>query len=76
MDNQLWRLCSLLSPNEDEIVLLTFRNGTELLVGEATYRNNTYLYIAETETEYYESAYGIPVAWMAMPLPYNSEKVC
>lgn len=65
-----WILCGVQSPNENQEVILTFKNFSGLHVGEATFKNNAYYYIAETDKGYYEEIYSIPIAWMKKPEPY------
>lgn len=72
--NENWKLCFKESPLEEEEVILTFKNSVGLHVGEATFKNNAYFYVAETDKGYYEEQYGIPVAWMKKPEPYISSK--
>jgi hypothetical protein len=64
-----WNICARISPQEHEEVLLTFRNTAGLHVGMATYKNDSYYYIAETDSETFETIYGVPVAWMEVPKP-------
>lgn len=68
-----WILCCIASPIEGAQVLLTFKNSAGLHVGEAIFKNDAYYYIAETDHEYFEEPYTIPVAWMKKPNPYNPE---
>jgi hypothetical protein len=69
--NMEWKLCSIESPKEEETVILTFKNSAGLWVGEAMFKDDGYYYIAETDNGYFEEMYGIPVAWMKKPDPYN-----
>jgi hypothetical protein len=66
-----WMLCSIVSPKEEENVLLTFKNESGTYVGEATLKKNTYYYVAETNNGYFEEQYEIPIAWMQIPEPYR-----
>ncbi len=68
-----WILCSQQSPKENEEVILTFKNSAGSHVGEATFKNDYYYYVAETDRGYYEEPYGIPIAWMKKPEPYIGE---
>lgn len=68
--NMDWILCGVQSPEEDEDVLLTYKNSAGIHVWIATYKKNKYLNIVETNNETYEEIYGIPIAWMKMPEPY------
>lgn len=63
-----WILCAVESPKQGENVLLTFKNETGLYVGQATYNKGAYYY---TDMERFEESYSVPVAWMALPEPYN-----
>lgn len=65
-----WILCAVKSPKEGEKVLLTFKNEAGIHVGEAIFKKDTYIYIAETDGGYFEEPYGIPIAWMKKPEPY------
>jgi len=65
-----WILCSLESPNKEQEIILTFKNSVGLHVGEAVFKNDKYVYTAETDNGSYEEVYGIPVAWMKKPKPY------
>lgn len=69
--NNDWTLCTLQSPQEGEEVLLTFKNSVGLHVGESTFKDGIYFYIAETNTGYFEEQYNIPIAWMKKPKPYG-----
>lgn len=71
MDNANWIMCGERSPEEEDIVLLTFKNDAGLHVDTAIYRNNAYFYIVETEDICHEFQYSIPVAWMKMPKPFS-----
>lgn len=68
-----WTLCRTESPEENQQVVLTFKNSAGIHVGEATFKNNAYYYITDTEFGYYEEKYGIPIAWMIKPEPLNDE---
>lgn len=70
MDNENWILCAVESPQEGETVILTFKNSVGYHVGEATFKNDCYYYVAETDNGQFEEAYGIPVAWIKQPKPY------
>jgi hypothetical protein len=73
LDKNNWILCAIESPQEGEEILLTFKNKVGFHVGEATFKKDTYFYVAETDNGYYESPYGMPVAWMSKPEPYKVE---
>lgn len=68
-----WTLCRTESPEENQQVILTFKNSAGTHVGEATFKNNAYYYITDTEFGYYEETYGIPIAWMIKPEPFNNK---
>jgi len=65
-----WILCGIQSPEENQEIILTFKNSVGLHVGEATFKKDAYYYIAETDCDYFEVIFGIPIAWMKMPEPY------
>lgn len=65
-----WILCGVQSPNENQEVLLTFKNSAGLHVGEATFKNGGYYYIIETDIGEKEELFRLPIAWMKMPEPY------
>jgi hypothetical protein len=66
-----WILCSEESPSSEEVVLLTFKNSAGLHVGEATFKNDKYYYVAETNNGYFEELYNNPIAWMKKPEPFE-----
>lgn len=70
VNNTNWIPCNLISPIDDEEVLLTFKNEVGLHVGEALFKKDTYFYFAETNIGYYQEPYSTPIAWMRKPKPY------
>ena len=56
-------------PKEWQVVLLTFKNSVGIHVGEATYKDSAFYYVAETDCGCFEEVYSIPLAWMEMPKP-------
>ena len=66
-----WVPCSERLPEENQTVMLTFKNSAGLHVGEATYKNNMFFYITDTEFGYYEEVYKNPIAWRSLPAPYQ-----
>lgn len=67
-----WIPCSSgTMPNENETIMLTFKNSAGLHVGEATYKNRMFFYVTDTEFGYYEEVYKNPIAWKTKYAPYQ-----
>ena len=58
-------------PEENQEVQLTFENSAGVHVGEATYKNNMFFYVTDTQFGYYEEVYKCPVAWKPKDKPYQ-----
>ena len=69
-----WIACKDRLPKENEVVILTFQNSAGIHVGEATYKNNLFFYVTDTEFGYYEEVYKNPIAWQPLPQPYKPDK--
>lgn len=69
--NNGWIPCSERLPEEKQEVMLTFKNSAGLHVGEATYKNNVFFYVTDTEFGYYEEVYKNPIAWKLKDVPYQ-----
>lgn len=70
-----WIPCSERLPEENEVVILTFRNGAGLHVGEATYKKKMFFYVTDTGFGYYEEVYKSPIAWQPLPKPYGGKEL-
>lgn len=71
-NSQGWIPCSSgTMPNENETIMLTFKNSAGLHVGEATYKNKMFFYVTDTEFGYYEEVYKNPIAWKPKDAPYQ-----
>ena len=71
-NSQGWIPCSSgTMPNENETIMLTFKNSAGLHVGEATYKNKMFFYVTDTEFGYYEEVYKQPIAWKYKDAPYQ-----
>lgn len=58
-------------PEENETVLITFKNSAGTHVGEATFREGQFYYVAETDHGRYEEVFSCILAWMKMPKPFS-----
>lgn len=73
MECDRWIPCSERLPEENEVVILTFRNSAGLHVGEATYKKKMFFYVTDTGFGYYEEVYKSPIAWQPLPKPCRKE---
>ena len=69
-----WIRCDVQSPKDGQEVLLTFENRDGIHVGEGTFSQGKFYYIAEIIDDYFERTYSIPIAWMPKPKPYNEKE--
>lgn len=60
------------TPEEEQVVDITFRNSAGIYVGEATYKREKFIYVTDTVFGYYEEQYENVLAWKPRPKPYTS----
>lgn len=61
-----------ITPEEGQVVDITFHNSAGIHVGEATYKKEKFFYITDTVFGYYEEQYVNVIAWKPRPKPYTT----
>lgn len=62
------------TPEEEQVVDITFRNSAGIHVGEATYKKEKFYYVTDTVFGYYEEQYENVLAWRPRPKAYSPSK--
>ena len=62
------------TPEEEQVVDITFRNSAGIHVGEATYKKEKFFYVTDTAFGYYEERYESVLAWRPRPKAYSLSK--
>lgn len=71
-----WNKCSEKSPNEGDIVLLTYQIMGDRDIDVVMYSEGKYLYFCSSDDGncYYEKVIEKPIAWIEAPKPYEGEE--
>lgn len=62
------------TPDEGQVVDITFQNSAGIHVGEATYKKEKFYYVTDTVFGYYEEQYENVLAWRPRPKAYSPSK--